>query len=682
MVSCIMAEFRSGDSRTLRRARAATTTAESGSTDPQVKHQDLDPACREVSIVMADGVGLSATLYLPPPGRGPQPCLLEALPYRKDDVAWSPAGYVRLRDDHAYAVCRLDLRGTGSSGGDAVDEYARIEQQDLIAVIDWLADQDWCDGNVGMYGTSYSGFNSLQVACERPEPLKAVIAIYATDDRYTDDVHYRGGILKLLDLVDYCHYMTPMNALPPVPAIWGDGWRDEWTRRIETAEPWVLTWLEQQLDGDYWRQGSVRPAYDRIACPTMIVAGWADGYRNNTFRIVEQLRANGVPHRLLAGPWSHAATLAARPGPRIDSMPEMSAWWDRWLRGIDNGVDDGLSLDRPAVTCFVRSSTVPSPDLDASKGSWIREEWPSPRTITEVRTLDERPEYAVRPDVGVDAWIDCAGHLPFGQSLDQRFDDAASMTWEWDAESLVLLGHPALRLSVSANAPAAYISVKLCDVFADGTSSLVSRGTLNLGLRDSWDRFQPLEHGRVYDVVLDLDACAYRFAAGHRMRLSIAGADWPNTAAPPTPVGVTVHEGDLMLPRWQGDSPHSPPRLAPSSAPAEEAGEAVWRIERDVLRGTTSCITEVGSTWSAAYDATVSEHRSGRVMVDTTTFEQSSWAKATFAVSWPDLDVSTSATMDVTVTATTYDVAIDLVAHQGEDTVASRRWERSIARRA
>ena len=67
-----------------------------------------------------------------------------------------------------------------------------------------------------MYGTSYSGFNSLQMACERPEQLKAIIAIYATDDRYTDDVHYRGGVLKVLDLVDYCHYMTPMNALPPV----------------------------------------------------------------------------------------------------------------------------------------------------------------------------------------------------------------------------------------------------------------------------------------------------------------------------------------------------------------------------------------------------------------------------------------------------------------------------------
>ena len=192
-----------------------------------------------------------------------------------------------------------------------------------------------------MYGTSYSGFNSLQMACERPRSLKAIIAIYATDDRFTDDVHYRGGILKVLDLVDYCHYMTPMNALPPVPAVWGDGWREEWKRRVETSEPWALTWLREQPTGLTGGTGRVRPDYERIACPTMIIAGWADGYRNNSYRLMERLRGPGVPHRLLAGPWAHAATESAIPGPRIDSMPEMVAWWDRWLRGIENGVDDG-----------------------------------------------------------------------------------------------------------------------------------------------------------------------------------------------------------------------------------------------------------------------------------------------------------------------------------------------------
>ena len=118
-------------------------------------------------------------------------------------------------------MCRLDLRGTGSSGGDALDEYQPDEQRDLAEVMRWLADQDWCDGQIGMWGTSYSGFNSLQMACEQPPELKAICAIYATDDRWTDDVHWRGGALRLVDLVDYDHYMTPMNVLPPVPASVG-----------------------------------------------------------------------------------------------------------------------------------------------------------------------------------------------------------------------------------------------------------------------------------------------------------------------------------------------------------------------------------------------------------------------------------------------------------------------------
>jgi uncharacterized protein len=636
---------------------------------------------------MDDGVSLAATLYLPQDADGPQPCILEALPYRKDDLtsAYRP-DYVRLRDDHGYAVCRLDLRGTGSSGGDATDEYPPREQQDLHTVMRWLAQQEWCDGSLGMYGTSYSAFNSLQMACERPPELKAIIAIYGTDDRYTDDVHYRGGVLKVLDLVDYCHYMTPMNALPPVPAVWGEGWREEWLRRVESEEPWALTWLRNQLDGPYWRHGSVRPDYDRIACPTMVIAGWADGYRNNSFRLMERLREQGVPHRLLAGPWAHAATDTALPGPRIDSLPEMVAWWDRWLRGIDNGIDDGLADDRPAVTGFVRSSTRPAPALDESAGYWVREQWPSPRVQVSSRPLGGRSPYRVRSDVGVDAWIDCAGHLPWGQSGDQRFDDSASLTWDEDAAGLVLMGHPRVRFRVSADAPSAYLSVKLCDVFPDGTSALVTRGTLNLGCRNGFDEVEPLVPGEVYDVEVELDACAYSFDAGQRLRISMAGADWPNTAAPPKPVVVTVHGGELELPVWTGPSPHTSPQLAPGGDTAEDPSGVTWRVERDVLAGTTSCVVDHGSTYDIPYDGTATEHYEGRVTVDSATFEQGSAATTTFTLRWPDLETSTTASMTVGITGDSLEVAIDLRVEEftaaGRSTVGTRHWHEVIPRKA
>jgi putative CocE/NonD family hydrolase len=204
---------------------------------------------RHVWIPMADGVRLAASLHLPDAG-DPWPVLLEALPYRKDDVtAGYRSEYERLAGEHGYAVARVDLRGTGSSEGVADDEYPPQEQADLCRVVEWLAAQPWSTGAVGMYGTSYSGFNSLQVAAERPPALKAVVAIYASDDRYTDDVHYLGGALRLLDLVDYPLYMVALNALPPVPALAGPGWRERWRERVEGLEPWLLRWLEEQLDG-------------------------------------------------------------------------------------------------------------------------------------------------------------------------------------------------------------------------------------------------------------------------------------------------------------------------------------------------------------------------------------------------------------------------------------------------
>ena len=161
---------------------------------------------------MSDGVRLAASLYVPD-GDGPWPAVLEALPYRKDDdTAGYRSEYERLAAA-GYVVCRVDLRGTGSSEGIAEDEYPAVERTDLLTVIDWLATQAWSTGAVGMYGTSYSGFNSIQLAMERPPALKAIIPIFATDDRYADDVHYFGGAVKQLDLVDYPTYMIAMNAL-------------------------------------------------------------------------------------------------------------------------------------------------------------------------------------------------------------------------------------------------------------------------------------------------------------------------------------------------------------------------------------------------------------------------------------------------------------------------------------
>jgi len=632
---------------------------------------------REVRIPVADGTELAATLFLPPEDAGPQPCLLEALPYRKDDLTSSYAsGYEDLRDLFGYAVCRLDVRGTGSSSGDATDEYPPEEQRDLVEVIAWLARQEWCNGRVGMFGTSYSGFNSLQLACERPPELKAVFAIFATDDRWTDDVHWRGGALRLVDLVDYCHYMTPMCVLPPVPAVWGDSWDDEWRRRLETNEPWVLTWLRENTHGDYWRGGSVRldgdrAGYERIECPTMIVAGWADGYRNNSFRTISELARHGVPHRLLAGPWAHADPRTAMPGPRIDLDVEMATWFDRWLRPGDHGAFESH------CDVFVRTSTVPEPDLDLHRGSWVR--LPSlPPTRTHTVPIEGQRSLVVLPDTGTTAWIDCAGHLPWGLSTDQRLDDAKSLTWDVAPPSGALVGQPRARLRVSADAPAASLSVKLCDVFADGTSALVARGTVDLAFRDGVHGTpSALVPGREYDVVVDLDACAYRWSPGQTLRVSVAGCDWPNTVAPPAPVTLTVHGGSLELPVLEGD--HPAPEFTDGAEHSSESAHGVaWEIRDDVLRRVTHARTHTVSDYATPYDGHAREDYRGEVSVDRRTFEQKAHCDTVLEVSWPGIAIQVRSLMDVTVGPEGVEVAIDAWAYQGAAEVSHRTWRETI----
>jgi len=419
----------------------------------------------------------------------------------------------------------------------------------------------------------------------------------------------------------------------------------------------------------------------------MIVAGWADGYRNNTFRTMERLGENGVPRRLLAGPWAHAATSSSLPGPRIDLVPEMVTWWDRWLRGAANGIDE-----QPEAVWYVREFTPPAPDLDVVAGEWRADSWPSPRSSVVEVALDGRAPYAVKPDVGTAAWISCAGHLPYGQPLDQRHDDADSLTWDLDPSALAgggvleIAGHARVQLAVSSSAPVATLSVKLQDVAPDGTSTLITRGTLNLTRRDGMHTAAPLVPDEPVDVEVELEATAWRWLPGHRARVAIAGADWPNTVAPPKPVALAVSGGTLLLPAYDAAGAPEPPALEPGDALSGESDHGVvWRVERDVLARRTTCVIDHGSVYDAPYGA-VAEHYAGRVSVDHRSFEQSAAADVSFRLSFLDdasgepVVCTARSQLEVHAGERVFDVRITLVCTEGDDVVAERAWHRTIDR--
>ncbi|RPI47838.1 MAG: CocE/NonD family hydrolase, partial [Betaproteobacteria bacterium] len=178
---------------------------------------------RHVWIPMRDGTRLAARIWLPLDAESkPVPAILEYIPYRKNDVyADEDERVYRYLAGHGYAGVRVDVRGTGDSDGRFVDEYLPIEQQDGVDVINWIAQQPWCTGKVGMTGISWGGFNSLQIAAHAPSALAAVIVIGFTDDRYEDDIHYIGGCLFARYQLMWATCVVSYMARPPDPAVVG-----------------------------------------------------------------------------------------------------------------------------------------------------------------------------------------------------------------------------------------------------------------------------------------------------------------------------------------------------------------------------------------------------------------------------------------------------------------------------
>jgi predicted acyl esterase len=633
----------------------------------------------DITLEMADGVTLAATLFRPGTDE-PVPVLLEALPYRKDDML-ERDHYRRFAEEFGFAVCRVDVRGTGSSSGAATDEYPVEELADLNTVIEWLAAQLWSNGAVGMFGWSYSGFNSLQLAATRPAALKAIVPIYSSDDRFNDDVHNLGGALRLLDLVDYPSFMIAMNAMPPVPALWSGDWRAEWQHRVESNKPWLFTWREHQRRQPYWQQGSLRPDYARVTCPTMIVAGWADGYRNNTFRTAAAFEEAGTPWKLLIGPWSHMGTEKSLPGPWVDLTAEMARWFGRWLRGDDNGVDR-----EPRTQIFHRRSTRPEPDLAELRGVW-KAHTGIPLSDTKSLDFDLGSGVAVHTmigDIGTAAWNSCAGSLPWGQPTDQRYDNAGSLTWDFPGDGLHVYGHPDLRLRVRADQPVASVSAKLCDVFPDGTSVLITRGLLNLTHRHGYDADPvALTPGDWVDVDLELEATAWSLDDGHVLRLAVAGGDWPNVCAPPAPVTLEIDRdaSRLTVPVIPELNDLHEPDLAHVVPAQLQSGDGItWTVERDVLARTTTCRIAHGGSWVSAKGFPCREEYTGRVELDTRAFTQWAEAFARFEAGFPEGRTATQSTLKVLLDATHLHLDVHVEAFDGDQLFAEKHWQKTIVR--
>ncbi len=497
-------------------------------------------------IRLKDGTELAARIWMPAGTEAdPVPAVLEYLPYRKQ-------GGTSLRDESTYPVfaaagiagVRVDIRGSGESEGVIDGEYTPRELSDGCEIVEWIAAQPWSNGKVGMMGISWGGFNCLQVAALKPPALKAVISIASTVDRYNDDIHYKNGC-HLSAQLSWAATMLGYQSRSPDPAIVGDRWKQMWMERLEKEPFFMEEWLEHQRRDEFWQHGSICEDFDRVEIPALVIAGWADGYRNTPLKAVEGL---GDKAKALIGPWVHKYPHFAFPKPRADFHGEAIRWWNRWLRDEENGAENG-----PQVRAYILDGPRPSLRRDSDPGRWVaKDAWATP----EMHLFGISHDGRLTPSAGgtgigevylkspLDTGTASGEYFTLKPDAemagDQRIDDAGSLTFETAPllEAADYLGQPTLTVDVTCQEPTANLAVRLVDVHPDGTATRVAFGVLNLSHRDGNAQPRAMEPGRKTRITLTLDACGYRFRAGNRIRVSLSTSYWPLILPPPRPIRV------------------------------------------------------------------------------------------------------------------------------------------------
>jgi uncharacterized protein len=657
-------------------------------------------AIENVWIHLNDGTRLAMRLWLPAEAqRRPVPVVLEYLPYRKRDG-------VRARDQswaesfvpYGFGFARVDIRGSGESDGVLLGEYLQQEQDDGVEVIAWLAKQPWCDGQVGMRGISWSGFNTLQIAARNPPALKAIIPECATDNRYTDDAHYVGGALTLNNFEWGAEFKEVMVG-PPDPALVGARWRAMWMQRLNATPAVLATWLSHQRYDAFWQHGSVAVDYSRIEVPALIVDGQVDAYRDFLPRLLKNLKG---PRKGLFGPWGHQYPQLANPGPGLAWVNEEVRWWSHWLKGEDTGV-----MDEPMLRAYLESETASEVWPKDVPGRWVAEEsWPSPRIAPEIYYLNPG-QLGAAP--GEQVLRTCKSQetlgltkrewFPFNLNIelpkDQTADDQRSLSFDSGplAQAKEILGNPVVRIRVKSDQPIAKLAVRLNEVKADGVSWNVSYGILNLTHRAGHERPSRLDIGRAYDVDVSCYFTAHTFQPGSRIRVAVSESLWPLVWPSPRPVTLEITTGVSYLslpvrPRESSDETIDVPLLRnrigerEANDPGDRNGAQVivsgpdehGRVTiRKILHAAPETFPDIGTTVTEGSERTVSitegDPNSSVWCVESSIHTQRG--------KW---DTTLVATSELTSTAEEFHLKEGIKAIEGDKTVFERSWDHRIPR--
>lgn len=486
-------------------------------------------------LTMPDGVNLAVMFIRPVPVSDGEkfPVLFEMLPYRKDDmfymVDYQKGAYFAKR---GYIYARVDVRGTGSSGGAVpVSEYSEAELTDGVNIIDALSKMPGSNGNVGMFGKSWSGFNALMLAARNPPALKAILAAHASDDLYYNDIHFADGVFHI---DAYETQIVTDNAFPAPPdyAITPEYFANRFEQK-----PWIFTWKEHQLpNASLWTKESLRYKKN-LTVPVYFIGGLLDQYRDTIPRLMSTTEA---PVKADIGPWNHIWPHDTSLGPNYEWREKATRWWDYWLKGRDTGI-----LDEPRFMVFVRDAVPPSTSLTVIPGEWRCGDWPVDGIGSERyypgsnRTLGREPSAAGGAEtLAYHAGSGIATNDWWGELTgDMASDDSESLTYDSGTltELVEIMGTPRVLLNVSADAPHYAWTIRLEDVWPDGNVSLVSGIMINPSHSSKNQESVALVPGVPTSLSGDIRYTTYTFRPGHKIRLAVSNAQfsmgWPTPYA-------------------------------------------------------------------------------------------------------------------------------------------------------
>jgi uncharacterized protein len=527
-----------------------------------------------IAVPMRDGVILQADLYRPSSGDR-HPVLLQRTPYGKRvnnnallmlDVARATVA--------GYAVVIQDTRGRGSSEGEFTPFFDEIS--DGYDTVEWCGTQPWSDGNVGMYGASYVGATQWLAAVAAPPHLRAIFP-QITPAQYHEGWTYQGGALALGFVVSWTvaglapdtfrrlRRQHPELAEPFRRLVEGIDDLRTWFERLPVSglaavievAPYFKDWVDHPDDDDFWLPIRVQSQHQLVTVPACNVGGWYDPFLRGTIDNFAGMRERGATvasrqdQQLLIGPWGHTVPFNNVVGevdfgvrsspPSFDLDGIQLRWFDHWLKNQAKGV-----VEEPPVRFFVMGTN-----------QWrTADDWPPPGTAIvpwylhsdgRANSLRGSGSLSLQPpgDEAFDVYLSDPRHpvptrggglccwpaaLPsggFDQTPVEAREDVLVYTSDVLTEDLEVIGPVSVVLYLASSAPDSDLCAKLVDVHPNGFARNICDGILRARYRESRGQCQLMEPGRVYRLTVHIGDTANVFLAGHRIRVEVAGSNFP-----------------------------------------------------------------------------------------------------------------------------------------------------------